>query len=68
MAANAESEITALFERTRVHNLRYSSARYREEGQGENGLGNRLEALEEALLILARRVDMLAGDDGVNSG
>jgi len=62
MAANVESELAALFERTRAHNLRYSSARYREEGQGENGLGNRLEALEEALLILARKVDKVLDD------
>lgn len=55
-----EERIKQLFARTRQQNERYASAHYRRPGQpGQSGLGNRLGALEEALVILAGEIDRL---------
>lgn len=56
--ASVEVAIDALLKQTRAENEHYSSAHYRLPNQpGQTGLGNRLDAIEEALLILARSVD-----------
>lgn len=53
-----EEQIAELLAHTRRRNERYASAHYRGPSHtGETGLGNRLEALEQALLMLAREVD-----------
>ncbi len=60
MSEPVEDRIKQLFARTRQQNDRYSSAHYRQPGQpGQTGLGNRLDALEEALVILAGEIDRL---------
>ena len=60
-----ESQIRALFDETRAQNVGYSSAGYPE--QGERGLGNRLAALEQAVLQVARAIDELAAEhEGAN--
>lgn len=53
-----EQRIAELIADTRRRNERYVSAHYRGPNQTSGtGLGNRLEAIEQALLILAREVD-----------
>jgi hypothetical protein len=60
MSEPLEERIAALLARTPLQNERYASAHYRGPTQwGETGLGNRLEALEHALMILAREIDAM---------
>lgn len=60
MSEPLEERIAGLLARTRRQNERYGSAHYRGPTQrGETGLGNRLEALEQALMILAREIDAM---------
>jgi len=60
MSEPLEERIAALLARTRAQNERYASAHYRGPTQGgESGLGDRLEALEQALLILAGEIDAM---------
>lgn len=59
MNANTlEHEIQGLLDATRESAIRYGSAHYREPGAtGRDGLAERLEAIEEALIRLARAID-----------
>jgi hypothetical protein len=53
-----EQQLRDLFERTRQANERYSSAEYRQPNQpAQSGMANRLDAYEEAMLMLARALD-----------
>jgi len=53
-----EKDLRKLLQQTRAEAELYSSAHYRREGQeGKSGLGMRLEAIEEALVRLARAID-----------
>ena len=52
-----EQDIRALLETTREENRMYASAAYRDDRSRGNGLAARLEAMEEALVRLARAVD-----------
>ena len=62
-----EEQIAQLLARTRQQNERYASAHYRRPGQpGRTGLGKRLEALEQALVMLASEVDAIR--DGTTVG
>jgi hypothetical protein len=67
MSGPIEEGIAELIARTRQQNERYASAHYRGPNQtGSTGLGNRLEALEQALVMLAREVDAIR--DGSAAG
>jgi hypothetical protein len=62
MSEPVEARIKQLLARTRQQNERYSSAHYRQPGQpGQSGLGNRLDALEQALVMLAGEIDRSGG-------
>ena len=52
-----EDKIQSLLEETRTEAERYSSAHYRRPTEGKTGLALRLEAIEEALLELAKALD-----------
>lgn len=66
MSGSAEERIAHLLARTRQQNERYASAHYRQPGQpGQTGIGNRFEALEQALVMLAREVDAIRGGSAV---
>ena len=60
MSGPVEERIAQLIAHTHHENERYASAHYRGPNQrGSTGLGNRLEALEQALVMLAREVDAI---------
>jgi hypothetical protein len=53
-----EAEVRKLLDETRAAAEPYASAQYRRPGEtGRRGLTMRLEAIEEALVLLARAVD-----------
>ena len=55
---SVEGRVRKLLDDARERGLRYSSAHYREPGRpGEDGLNIRLEALERAVIALARATD-----------
>jgi hypothetical protein len=53
-----EDEIRELLEKTRSANLQYASAHYHDvDAPAGTGLGARLDAIERALVLIARAVD-----------
>jgi hypothetical protein len=53
-----EDAIRDLLERTRNANLQYASAHYHaEDAPAGTGLGARLDAIEQALVLIARAMD-----------
>lgn len=50
--------LAAIFDKSRETNQYYSSAEYKQPGQeGQSGMANRLDAYEEAMLVLAKALD-----------
>lgn len=53
-----QGKLQAIFDKSREENQHYSSAEYKQPGQqGQSGMANRLDAYEQAMLVLARALD-----------